>query len=387
MLAKQRAADLFGAGDFAAAAALFTGCLVTLSALAAQGDDAPEDEDAKPTSADVEELQQTGRFVEISARALRQLLGVLLARQRRGHVRRFRKGRPEHVLVAHGLARQFPTTGLAHGLHLRFKGLRLFGPVRQGRGPVVVAKGLGVQVVPELLAAGLALGHGHAPLPGALLLLRLRRRRLPASFQGFTVLGRRALLLPSDGLGPRPLLADLFYRRASIDRQRVEGVVRRDLAWQRRAHALQQHRPLPQLQQLTLVEGDLRGLSDALRRRVGARRRRVALQSRPLLAPRPLLPSRRAVRLPVARHGRRAEGLARGARRRAVLLLLRLFLLRRRGGAKGAAVLAPRGAEAPLGLRACLGHRGRSAGFAALRGLPGFFLVAAVRPWRSSQAF
>merc|ERR1719421_469544 len=142
MLAKQRAADLFGAGDFAAAAALFTGCLVTLSALAAQGDDAPEDEDAKPTSADVEELQQTGRFVEISARALRQLLGVLLARQRRGHVRRFRKGRPEHVLGAHGLARQLAAAGLAHGLHLGLEGLGLLGPVTESSRPVVVAEGL-----------------------------------------------------------------------------------------------------------------------------------------------------------------------------------------------------------------------------------------------------
>ena len=58
-----------------------------------------------------------------------------------------------------------------------------------------------------------------------------RRRRLPTSFQCFTVLGRRALLLPPDGLGPRPLLADLFDGRASIDRQRVQLVVRRDFSW------------------------------------------------------------------------------------------------------------------------------------------------------------
>ena len=126
------------------------------------------------------------------------------------------------------------------------------------------------------------------------------------------------------------------------------------------------------------------GPSDALRRRVGARRRRVALEPRPLLAPAASAPSRRAVRLPVARHGRRAEGLARAARRRAVLLLLGLFLLRRRGGAEGPAVLAPRGAEAPLGLRACLGHRGRSAGS---RSAVASLLFAAVRAWRSSQAF
>mmetsp|Transcript_10304 Transcript_10304/g.27333 ORF Transcript_10304/g.27333 Transcript_10304/m.27333 type:complete len:249 (-) Transcript_10304:261-1007(-) len=227
----------------------------------------------------------------------------------------------------------------------------------------MVAEGLGVQVVPELLAAGLALGHGHAPLPGALLLLRLRRRRLPPSLQGFTVLGRRALLLPPDGLGPRPLLADLLDGRASIDRQGVQRVVRRDFSWEGGPHALQQHRPLPQLQELAFVKSNLRSLPDALRRRVGARRRRVALEPRPLLAPRPLLPSRRAVRLTVARHGRRAEGLARAARRRAVLLLLlRLFLFGRRRRAKGAAVLAPRRSKAPLGLRACLGHRGRSAG-------------------------
>ena len=53
-------------------------------------------------------------------------------------------------------------------------------------------------------------------------------------------------------------------------------------------------------------------------------------------------------------------------------------------GAPKAAVLAPRGAEAPLGLRACLGHRGRSAGS---RSAVAFLLFAAVRAWRSSQAF
>ena len=83
-----------------------------------------------------------------------------------------------------------------------------------------------------------------------------------------------------------------------------------------------------------------------------------------------------------SRAARRRAGAGCPAARRSAAP--RLFLLRRRGRAEGPAVLAPRGAEAPLGLRACLGHRGRSAGS---RSAVASLLFAAVRAWRSSQAF